>query len=137
MMRKSLTDFRIKLGRALISWKTKKQLIISFLSVEAKYKAMAKATCEITWILGLLGDLEIQISKLVHLYCDNKAANDMVANPMFHERTKHIETDCHFIREKNQKGVIKTLHICTLEQLANVFTKPLYSRQHSYLLHKL
>ncbi|XP_031274933.1 uncharacterized protein LOC116133363 [Pistacia vera] len=137
MTRKSLTCFCIKLGGSLISWKTKKQSTVSLFSAEAKYRAMAKATCEIIWILVLLKDLGAEVRKPVVLYCDNKAANDIAANPVFHERTKHIEIDCHFVRDKIQEGVIKTMHIRTPEQPADIFTKPLCSRQHSFLLGKL
>lgn len=98
---------------------------------------MVKATCEITWILGVLKDLGAQVGKPVILYCDNKATNDIAANPVFHEKTKHIEIDCHFVRDKIQVGVIKTMHIRTSEQPVDIFTKPLYSPQHSYLLGKL
>ncbi|XP_031255915.1 uncharacterized protein LOC116113895 [Pistacia vera] len=105
MIRKSLTELCIKLGGALISWKTKKQSTVSLSSAEAKYRAMAKTTCEITWILWLLGDLEVHIKTYVHLYYDNKAANNIAANPVFHEITKHIEIDCHLIRGKIQEGV--------------------------------
>ncbi|XP_031277267.1 uncharacterized protein LOC116135691 [Pistacia vera] len=111
MTRRPLTGFCVKLGESLISWKTKKQSTVSLSSAEAEYRAMAKTTCEITWILGLLRDLNLQVKTPIKLYCDNKVANDIAANPVFHERTKHIEIDCHFIRDKIQEGMIKTKHI--------------------------
>lgn len=98
---------------------------------------MAKTTCEVVWALRLLRDLEVQTGKLVNLYCDNKTANDIAANFVFHERTKHLKIDYHFVREKIQEGIIKTMHIRTLEQQADIFMKPLCNRQHSYLLHNL
>jgi len=96
MTRRSITGFCIKLGRSLISWKSKKQATVSLSSAESEYQAMAKTIYEIVWIRGLLSDLGVQVEGPSKLFCDDDAALKLAANPVFHERTKHIEVDCHF-----------------------------------------
>ncbi|XP_070040726.1 uncharacterized mitochondrial protein AtMg00810-like [Nicotiana tomentosiformis] len=137
MSRKSITGFCLKLGSSLILWKAKKQTTISRSSAEAEYRSMAHTVAELTWLNGLLKELAVDIKEPMELYCDNKAALQIVANPIYHERTKHIEIDCHFIREKIQEGLIKTAHIGSNEQPADISTKALGHQQHAVLVSKL
>ena len=88
---------------------------------------MAFACCEIIWLIALLKDLRIEITKPVKLMCDNESAIHLTKNPVFHERTKHIEVDCHFIREKIIDKKIEIEFIRSENQLADIFTKAVSS----------
>ena len=94
---------------------------------------MAVTACELIWLKGLLSDLGFPSSTPMSLMCDNQAAIYIVANPVFHERTKNIEMDCHFIPTQVQTQVIKTVFTISHAQLADLFTKALTSVQ----LHRL
>ena len=77
-------------------------------SAEAEYRSMAAAACELTWLRYLLQQLRLGDIRGTKLICDNQAAMHIASNPVFHERTKHIEIDCHFVREKVLSGEITT-----------------------------
>lgn len=87
-----------------ISWKSKKQPIVALSSAEAEYRSMRRLVDEITWVIRLLQDLTITPSLLVPLRCDSQATIHIAKNSVFHEQTKHIELDCHFICEKLLDG---------------------------------
>ena len=94
-------------------------------STEAKYRAFANTTSELLWLRWLLKDLGVSTSSATPLYCDNQSAIHIVHNDVFHERTKHIEIDCHFIRYPLVHGALKLFSVSSKDQLADIFTKSL------------
>lgn len=137
LTRRSLTGWIVFLGHSPISWKTKKQATVARSSAEAEYRSMASLTCELKWLKGLLLSFGIQHSAAIDLSCDSQSAIHIAQNPVFHERTKHIEADCHFVRDAIQDGTILPSYVPTTDQLADIFTKPLGTRQFQFLLSKL
>ncbi|XP_019161991.1 PREDICTED: uncharacterized protein LOC109158510 [Ipomoea nil] len=123
--RKSVTSFCIFLDSALVSWRTKKQATISRSSSEAEYRALAATVCEVQWITSLLYDLQVELIRHAAIFCDNKSAIAIGENHVFHERTKHIEIDCHIVCEKVSQGLVKLLSISSSGQIADGFTKAL------------
>jgi hypothetical protein len=137
LTRRSLTGWIVFLGNSPVSWKTKKQHIVSRSSAEAEYRSMAMTTCELTWLKALLESLGVSHPTPMSLHCDSQSALHMSQNPVFHERTKHIEVDCHFIRDAIVAGSITTKFVTSSLQLADIFTKALGKQQYEFLLRKL
>jgi hypothetical protein len=117
------------LGDFSISWNAKKQATVSRSSTEAEYKSLANATAEVMWVQTLLAELGVSQSKAAILWCGNIGATYLSANPMFHARTKHIEVDYHFVRERVAQKLLDIRFISSGDQVADGFTKSLSTRQ--------
>ncbi|KAM3254169.1 hypothetical protein ACQJBY_047973 [Aegilops geniculata] len=112
-------------GGSVISRQSQKQKVVALSSCEAEYMAATAAACTGVWLRRMLGDLLGDPGGATPLLIDNKSAIQLCKNPVFHDRTKHIETRFHFIRECVQDGRIAVDHVHTDEQLADILTKAL------------
>ena len=135
--RQSVTGWCMFLGNSLISWKSKKQACVSKSSTESEYRAMSAARSEIVWLHELLAELGFSQFDSTPLHADNTSAIQRAGNPVYHERTKHIEVDCHSIREALDTRVISLPHVSTNLQITDVFTKAMTRQRHQFLVSKL
>ena len=92
-------------------------------SAEAEFRGMACGLCELLWLKGLLEDFGFEPKETMKLYCDNTSAIAIAQNPVQHDRTKHVEIDRHFIKEKLEAGIIDFPFVRSEHQLADVLTK--------------
>ncbi|KAF5815747.1 putative RNA-directed DNA polymerase [Helianthus annuus] len=108
-----------------------------FCGKDGHNRAMATTVSEILWLRWLLKELGAEQNIATQLFCDNLAVKHIANNPAFHERTKHVEMDCYFVRERVESNDVEPLYVDTKSQVADLFTKPLGSRQLQLLLGKL
>lgn len=125
--RRSTTGICFFLEKSFISWKSKKQTVVSLSSLEVEYRALAHATCEGIRLLSLLDNFNIPHQSPIIIYYDNKYAMHIVVNPVFHERTKYIEIDCHVMRDKVLAGVVHLMYVTSKEKVVDILNKSLHS----------
>ena len=130
--RRSTTGYVFNLGSGAIAWSSKKQPSTALSSSEAEYTAVTSTACQAVWLRRILEDMKQHQPEATIIHCDNQSTIAMTKNPMYHNRTRHIDTRHHFIRELVSKGSIKILYCATNEQLADIFTKPVPSDKFFY-----
>ena len=108
-----------------MSWSSTKQKVVSRSSIESEFRSLANGTAELTWIQLLLSELAYPLSRAPVIYCDNLSTTYLSANLVLHDRTKHVEIDFHFIREKVASGQLEVQFTPSNDQLTNCLTKPL------------
>ena len=120
----------------LVTWRSKKQNVVVLSSAEAEFRGIRSGLMEILWLRRLMDEIGL-IQDKSQLYCDNKAAICISENPVQHDRTKHVEVDRHFIKEKLESGVVELPLVRSEEQLADIPTKAVNSRSLMNVLGKL
>ncbi|CAL1404706.1 unnamed protein product [Linum trigynum] len=123
--RKSVTGFAVFCGSNLVSWSTRKQKSVARSSTECEYRALATLASEVLWLQSLLTELGQQLPSAPALWCDNLGATFLAHNPVFHNRSKHMEIEFHFVRDQVIKGQLHVHFLPAPDQLADVLTKPL------------
>ncbi|KAK6150594.1 hypothetical protein DH2020_015526 [Rehmannia glutinosa] len=134
--RKSLTGYCIFFGGSLVSWKTKKQLIVSKSSTNQAVHSCGRCCAQVLWMRQQPRDYEIE-EKEIPIMCDNTSAIAITQNPVLHSRTKHIDVRYHFIRDHVEKKDITLEYISTDKRLVDIFTKPLCESRFEELKHEL
>src|ERR1044072_7743493 len=123
--RKSTTGYCSFVWGNLVTWRSKKQSVVARSSAEAEFRAMAHGICEGIWLKRMLEELRIPTNYTMRMLCDNKAAISIAKNPVHHDRTKHVEIDRHFIKEKIDCGLINIDYVPSCNQTADILTKAL------------
>jgi hypothetical protein len=128
--RRSTSGFCVFLGDALVSWSSKRQTTVSRSSAEAEYRGIANAVAECSWLRHLLDELHHGVRQATIVYCDNVSSVYMSRNSVHHRRTKHIELDIHFVREKVALGELRVHPVPSDRQFVDIFTKGISSALH-------
>ena len=121
--RRSTTGCVFSLGTGAISWSSKRQPTVALSSTEAEYRAACYAACEAIWLRRLLSELGFPQTGSTLVRCDNQSCIALAKNPVFHARTKHIEIQYHYVRERVLAGDLRLEYCPTAENAADIFTK--------------
>jgi hypothetical protein len=123
--RRSTTGYICKLFGGCVSWKSQRQRTVATSTTEAEYMALYSGTQEITWLKQMLLELGIMDANPTVIFQDNQGSIALAENPVYHQRTKHIDVKYHFIRKKIEDKVIQLRYCATDEMVADIMTKNL------------
>ena len=123
--RRSTSGFIFMLAGAPISWQSRAQATVALSSTEAEYIAFAGAAQEAVWLLQVLREFKFGMNSPVVVYEDNQSTIKLVENPVFHKRSKHVDIKYHFVRELVENKTLAIQYVPTVDNLADIFTKPL------------
>lgn len=128
--RKSFTGWVFIAAGGAIAWESKKQNIIALSSTEAEYVALSSAAKQTTYIVKIMNEMGFEFQRSIVLHSDNQSAQHLVKNPVFHNRSKHIDIKFHHIRELYKQNKIKLNYCPTYKMIADVLTKNLAKTKH-------
>ena len=124
-------------GGNLVTWRSKKQKVVALSSAEVEFRGITKGVCELLWLKRLVEEVMCSAQDTMDLFCDNKAAIAIAHNPVQHDRTKHVEGDTHFIKEKLEDKIIQFPFVKSEDQLTDILTKVVSSKIFHNSLDKL
>ena len=126
-----------------MTWRSKKQNVMSRSSAKAKFWAIAQGVrvvaqgmCEVIWIRRILQELKVLEALPMKLYCDNKVTISIAHNPILHDGMKRVELDKHFIKEKIERGIVCMTYVPSGDQVVDFLTKSLPKKQFYLLVSK-
>ena len=123
--RKNTTGFVLYMGDTTFTWTSKKQPIVTLSTCEAEYIAATSGVCHAMWLRSLLKELQMFQEEVTEIFVANKSTLALAKNPIFHDRSKHIDTRYHFIRECIARKEVHLEFVKSHDQVANILTKPL------------
>jgi hypothetical protein len=132
--RRSTSGYCVIVGGNLVSWRSKKQIVVSRSTAKAEYTALSQGVSEMLWVKYLLSELKLLRKRPLRVWCDNQSAISIANNPVQHDRTKHVEIDCFFIKEKLDAGIISLTHVSSGQQIIDCLTKGLGTKAVTWLV---
>jgi hypothetical protein len=125
------------LGSTMVSWCSRKQISVTLSTAKAEYIALSMAVFEAVWLRKILTGLFDHEMDLTIIHCANQSCVNLSENPVFHDKSKHIEIKYHYIRDMVQRKIVHVQYLSTHEQIADIFTKPLAKTKFKYFREKL
>jgi len=125
------------MGSWLVSWFSKKQILISLCTMEAEYVVVSFYCTQLLWMMQTLQDIQITCSPPISILCDNTSVISILKNLVMHSKTKHIPTKHHFLWEQVLEQKVKLEYVPFKDQVVDIFTKPLPREVFEYLRQKL